>query len=69
VQIHVRGTPSFDNLLKWEKEALINPLLEVIKEFYTKEENRQAYEKWKLKREQLKQAAIENLKHEIKSAI
>ena len=50
MQIHVRGTPSFDRLAKWEKEALINPLLEVIKEFYSKEENRQAYEKWKIEK-------------------
>ena len=50
MQIYMRGTPSFDNLAKWEKEALIHPLLEVIEDYYSKEENRQAYEKWKLKK-------------------
>jgi hypothetical protein len=53
VQIHVHGVPSFDHLAKWQKEALVNPLLEVIKDFYAKEENRQAYEKWKLKRKEI----------------
>jgi|GEM_PF-3004518 len=51
MRVYVCGKPSFDNLAKWEKDALINPLLEVIKDFYTKEENRQVYERWKLKRE------------------
>jgi len=55
MQIYVRGAPSFDNLLKWEKEALINPLLDVIKEFYSKEENRQAYEIWKSKKNENKE--------------
>ncbi|MCL2228485.1 MAG: hypothetical protein FWC00_01505 [Firmicutes bacterium] len=43
----VRGDPSFDNLAKWEKETLINPLLDVIKEFYQDPKNRQAYQDWR----------------------
>ena len=53
MQVYMRGTPSFDNLVKWEREALVHPLLDVIKEFYSKEENRQAYEIWKSKKNEI----------------
>lgn len=64
MQIHVRGKPCFDDLAKWQREALVHPLLDVIKDFYSKEENRQAYEKWKLQKEN----ELKN-KIEIKTAI
>ena len=48
MKVHLRGKPNFDNLVKWEREALIHPLLDVIKDFYKCETNRQAFEKWKL---------------------
>lgn len=63
MQIHVRGKPNFFDLAKWQKEALINPLLEVIKDFYSKEENRQAYEKWKIKKLEIKE------EHQLEDAI
>ena len=51
IPIHTKGKPSFDNLEKWEREALINPLLDVIKDFYQDPKNRQAYQEWQLKRQ------------------
>lgn len=50
MNIYVRGSPSYNSLVKWEKEALINPLLETIKDFYKNAENRSAFEKWQQKR-------------------
>jgi len=46
MQSYVLREPSFDKLAKWEKEALIHPLLEAIKDFYHDENNRKAYEEW-----------------------
>jgi len=43
------GNPSFDNLVKWEREVLINPLLDTIKEFYKDPKNRQAFLEWQLR--------------------
>lgn len=57
MQIFTRGKPSFDNLAKWEKEALINPLLDVIKEFYANDENCKAFEEWQKKKTNEKQTA------------
>jgi hypothetical protein len=45
------GSPSFDNLKLSERKILINPLLQVIKDFYTKDENRIAFTKWQAERE------------------
>ena len=59
MKVHVCGTPSFSNLQKWEKEALMNPLLEVIKEFYTKEENRKAYLNWKSNKEHVTEQKLQ----------
>jgi hypothetical protein len=49
-ETYTRGSPSFDNLAKWEREALINPLLDVIKDFYKDPKNRQAFLEWKSRR-------------------
>jgi len=54
MEVFIHGKPSFDNLQKWEKEALINPLLEVIKYFYKNPENQAKFEKWLTKRNSLK---------------
>ena len=51
VSVFSCGNPSFDNLVKWEREALINPLFEAIKEFYKDPSNRQKYIEWKRKKE------------------
>ena len=48
--VYWRGAPSFNDLAKWEKQLLINPLLEVIKDFYKCEKNRKQYEEWQRKR-------------------
>lgn len=54
MEVFSRGKPSFDNLLKWEKEALFNPLLETIKDFYKNPDNQAKFEAWLAKRNQLK---------------
>lgn len=46
MQVHIRGKPDFENLEVWETSLLLDPLVEVIKDFYKQEKNRQAYEKW-----------------------
>ena len=46
MQVLIRGKPSFDDLEGWQKSLLLDPLVEVIKDFYKQEKNRQEYEKW-----------------------
>ena len=46
MQLHTIGKPCFENLEAWEKSPLLDPLVEVIKDFYTHEKNRQAYQEW-----------------------
>ena len=46
MQVHIRGKPNYDNLEIWEKSLLLDPLVEVIKDFYKNPTNRTAYEKW-----------------------
>ena len=46
MQIINHGKPSFDELEAWQKSLLLDPLVEVIKDFYKQEKNRQAYEQW-----------------------
>ena len=46
MQVLIRGKPRFDDLETWEKSLLLDPLVEVIKDFYKQEKNRQAFEKW-----------------------
>ena len=46
MQVVTRGEPCFDHLEAWEKSLLLDPLVEVIKDFYKQEKNRQEYERW-----------------------
>ena len=46
MQVFNRGKPCFDDLEAWQKSLLLDPLVEVIKDFYKHPTNRQAYEKW-----------------------
>ena len=46
MQVFIRGKPSFDDLEAWQKSLLLDPLVEVIKDFYKQPKNRQAYEQW-----------------------
>ena len=46
MQVLIRGKPRFDNLETWEKSLLLDPLVEVIKDFYKQPKNRQAFEQW-----------------------
>ena len=46
MQVFNHGEPCFDELETWEKSLLLDPLVEVIKDFYANEKNRQAYEQW-----------------------
>jgi len=46
MQRYIRGSPSFEGLAKWQKEALIHPVLDAVKDFYKLESNRMAFEEW-----------------------
>ena len=46
MQVITRGKPCFDDLETWEKSLLLDPLVEVIKDFYKQPKNRQAFEQW-----------------------
>ena len=46
MQVLIRGKPSFDDLEGWQKSLLLDPLVEVIKDFYKQPKNRQAFEQW-----------------------
>jgi len=46
MQVHIRGKPDYEGLESWQKELLLDPLVEVIQEFYKHPKNRQAYEQW-----------------------
>lgn len=46
MQVLTYGTPYFDDLETWQKSLLLDPLVEVIKDFYKSETNRQAYQNW-----------------------
>lgn len=46
MQVISIGKPCFDDLEAWQKSLLLDPLVEVIKDFYKQEKNRLAFEKW-----------------------
>ena len=46
MRTYIRGSPDFDGLEDWQKSLLLDPLVEVIKDFYKNPANRLAYEKW-----------------------
>ena len=46
MQVHNRGSPDFNELEPYQKSLLLDPLVEVIKDFYKQDKNRQAYQKW-----------------------
>jgi hypothetical protein len=50
METFVNGSPSFADLKLCERKLLINPLLQVIKDFYTKDENQTAFAKWQTER-------------------
>lgn len=43
----IYGEPAYENLNKWEKQALISPLVEVVKAFFSDPENRRKCDEWK----------------------
>ena len=46
MQVRIRGKPDYDGLEAWQKSLLLDPLVEVIKDFYKQPKNRLAYEEW-----------------------
>ena len=46
MESYIHGNPSFDNLTKWQKEALIHPVLDAVKDFYRCESNRRTFDEW-----------------------
>ena len=46
MDIFIKGVPNYKELAKYEKQMLLSPLVEVIKDFYRNPENRARYEQW-----------------------
>jgi len=62
MQVFIRGKPCFDELETWEKSLLLDPLVEVIKDFYKQPKNRQAFEQWLADGKPM----LKNLKQEVR---
>ena len=63
MQVFIRGkVPTYDDFDDWQMSLLLDPLVEVIKEFYKNPTNRQAYEKWLADGKQMRN---KNLKQEV----
>jgi len=50
MEVFTHGLPSYKNLEKYEKQALLSPLVDVIKDFYKDPANQKAYQEWLAKR-------------------
>jgi len=47
MEVFTNGNPSYKDLEKHEKQILLLPLVDTIKDFYRDPHNRMAFEKWK----------------------
>ena len=59
MDIFVKGVPNYNELAKYEKQMLLSPLVDVIKDFYRNPENRARYEMWLQERKNPAVALVE----------